>query len=353
MIFAETRLRFCFDGIQQFYKEMIHSLIGFTNSRCSSLPRKSFVPRVRSPRSFINRCRKMIPNNGDPTLPAPERFSVGNPGWTWRTDSEQRLPTSVNESESRQIYPDSSLATARGPASIARVAREYQMQPSVGPGPLRINYRDELNPQQFAAVSAPDGPTLVLAGAGAGKTRTLTYRVAWLLEHGIPADRILLLTFTNKSAREMMQRVADLLPGELGPLWGGTFHSIGLRILRLHADRLGYQPGFTVADREDSKDLLTTCIADAGIDVKATRFPKAEVLGDWFSMALNTGRQLYPRQTAVLAKTKLLADLPVAYQYLSGVSKSASEIFSGIDISAMSTGTSWVPRPTCLASSRS
>ena len=167
------------------------------------------------------------------------------------------------------------------------------MQPRVGPGPLRINYRDELNPQQFAAVSAPDGPTLVLAGAGAGKTRTLTYRVAWLLEHGIPADRILLLTFTNKSAREMMQRVADLLPGELGPLWGGTFHSIGLRILRLHADRLGYQPGFTVADREDSKDLLTTCIADAGIDVKATRFPKAEVLGDWFSMALNTGRTLH------------------------------------------------------------
>ncbi len=172
------------------------------------------------------------------------------------------------------------------------MSREYVLKPSPETESLRIDYRGELNAQQYAAVSAPNGPSLVLAGAGAGKTRTLTYRVAWLLEHGTAPDRILLLTFTNKSAREMMQRVGELLPGDLGRLWGGTFHSIGLRILRRHPERLGYPASFTVADREDAEDLLESCIVDAGIDVKATRFPKAEVLAEIFSMSLNTGRSL-------------------------------------------------------------
>jgi DNA helicase-2/ATP-dependent DNA helicase PcrA len=101
---------------------------------------------------------------------------------------------------------------------------------------LNIDYARELNPQQLAAVTAPPGPALVIAGAGSGKTRTLTYRVAYLLEQGIPADRILLLTFTNKAAGEMMRRVSDLLGQELRSLWGGTFHSIGARVLRSHAD---------------------------------------------------------------------------------------------------------------------
>ena len=170
--------------------------------------------------------------------------------------------------------------------------RDYQLNPFRSDAPLRIDYAGELNAQQLAAVTAAPGPALVLAGAGAGKTRTLTYRVAWLIEQGIPAERILLLTFTNKSAREMMQRVGDLLGGSLSQLWGGTFHSVGNRILRRHADRLGYRQDFTIADREDAKDLLAACITDAGVDVKATRFPKPEVLGDIFSMALNTGRTL-------------------------------------------------------------
>lgn len=172
------------------------------------------------------------------------------------------------------------------------MAREYQLHPFRAPVELRIDYARELNAQQLAAVTAQPGPALVLAGAGAGKTRTLTYRVAWLLEHGIPADRILLLTFTNKAAREMMQRATDLIGGELSNLWGGTFHSVGMRILRRHTDRLGYRPDFTIADREDAKDLLATCITDVGVDPKATRFPKPEVLGEMFSMALNTGRPL-------------------------------------------------------------
>ena len=95
---------------------------------------------------------------------------------------------------------------------------------------------------------------LVEAGAGSGKTRTLTYRVAYLLEQGIPPDRILLLTFTNKAAREMMRRVADLLGRDLPELWGGTFHSIGVRVLRRHAELLGYRNDFTILDREDSSE---------------------------------------------------------------------------------------------------
>jgi ATP-dependent DNA helicase UvrD/PcrA len=165
--------------------------------------------------------------------------------------------------------------------------RDYVLQPFRAPVDLRIDYARELNEQQYAAVVAPPGPALVIAGAGAGKTRTLTYRVAYLLEQGVPAERILLLTFTNKAAKEMMRRVGDLLGGELGALWGGTFHAVAARILRRHAPLLGYQGDFTILDREDSKHLLSACIADADIDVKATRFPKAEVLADLFSLAVN------------------------------------------------------------------
>src|ERR1041384_5091002 len=118
------------------------------------------------------------------------------------------------------------------------MSRDYVLQPFPSAVPLQIDYARELNEQQLAAVTAPPGPALVIAGAGSGKTRTLTYRVAFLLEQGIPPDRVLLLTFTNKAAGEMMRRVADLLGQELAALWGGTFHSIGHRILRRHADRV-------------------------------------------------------------------------------------------------------------------
>src|ERR1051326_2002254 len=131
------------------------------------------------------------------------------------------------------------------------MSREYVLQPFRAPVEFHIDYAKELNEQQHAAVTALPGPSLVIAGAGSGKTRTLTYRVAYLLEQGIPADRILLLTFTNKAAREMMRRVADLLGSELSELWGGTFHSIGNRILRRHPEALGYRNDFSIMDRED------------------------------------------------------------------------------------------------------
>src|SRR5271167_2664454 len=107
------------------------------------------------------------------------------------------------------------------------MSRDYVLEPFHSAVHLQIDYAKELNPQQCAAVTAPPGPALVIAGAGSGKTRTLIYRVAFLLEQGIPPERILLLTFTNKAAREMMRRVTDLLGQELTALWGGTFHAIG------------------------------------------------------------------------------------------------------------------------------
>jgi DNA helicase-2/ATP-dependent DNA helicase PcrA len=172
------------------------------------------------------------------------------------------------------------------------MSHEYVLKPFTPEIRLNIDYSRELNPQQLAAVTAPPGPALVIAGAGSGKTRTLTYRVAYLLEQGIPADRILLLTFTNKAAGEMMRRVADLLGQELRALWGGTFHSIGARILRLHADALGYQKDFTILDRDDAKDLIKACIADAKIETKGTHFPKPDVLNEIFSLAANTHRSI-------------------------------------------------------------
>src|SRR5438034_1309210 len=172
------------------------------------------------------------------------------------------------------------------------MSREYVLHSFQAAVDLQIDYAGELNEQQHAAVTAPPGPSLVIAGAGSGKTRTLTYRVAFLLEHGIPADRILLLTFTNKAAHEMMRRVADLLGQERPDLWGGTFHSIGNRILRQQAKLLGYERDFTILDREDSKDLINACIGESEIDLKATRFPKAEVLSEIFSLAGNTRKTI-------------------------------------------------------------
>ena len=172
------------------------------------------------------------------------------------------------------------------------MSRDYVLEPFSSPVKLQIDYAQELNPQQHAAVIAPPGPALVLAGAGAGKTRTLIYRVAYLLEQGIPPERILLLTFTNKAAREMMRRVSDLVGNDLRELWGGTFHSIGHRFLRRHAEEVGRRKDFTILDREDSKDLLKACLGEASIDTTATRFPKPEVLADFFSMAVNTRKSI-------------------------------------------------------------
>src|SRR5438045_5312548 len=157
---------------------------------------------------------------------------------------------------------------------------------------IHIDYAAELNEQQFAAVTAQPGPKLIIAGAGSGKTRTLTYRVAYLLENGVEARNILLLTFTNKAARQMLDRVANLLPVDASGLWGGTFHSVGNRMLRRHGSVLGYSSGFTIMDREDQKDLINAVVAGAGIDPKEIRFPKGDVLAEIFSFVVNTEKPL-------------------------------------------------------------
>ncbi len=172
------------------------------------------------------------------------------------------------------------------------MSREYTLQRPHSAATISIDYAAELNEQQYAAVTAPPGPLLVIAGAGSGKTRTLTYRVAYLLENGVDPRNILLLTFTNKAARQMLDRVANLLPLDASGLWGGTFHSIGNRMLRRHGSALGYTSGFTIMDREDQKDLLNSVVASSGIDPKEIRFPKGDVLADIFSFVVNTERPI-------------------------------------------------------------
>ena len=153
------------------------------------------------------------------------------------------------------------------------------------------DYAAELNPEQYAAVTTTARHALVIAGAGSGKTRTLTYRVAWLLEHGVAPWRILLLTFTNKAAREMLERVEQLTGTAPNMLWGGTFHSIANRLLRRHAELLGYRPGFSILDSDDQRALMRALVKQHhGKTAKNDRFPKAEVILSLHSLAVNTGR---------------------------------------------------------------
>ena len=152
----------------------------------------------------------------------------------------------------------------------------------------KIDYESELNPQQLKAVLASDGPALVIAGAGSGKTRVVTYRVAYLLERGVSPEEILLLTFTKKAAGEMLRRVEDLVMVDAARIWGGTFHHVGNRILRQHAELLGFKNNYTILDRDDSRVLVDTVVREAGVDTKAKRFPKGRVLLEIIGYARNT-----------------------------------------------------------------
>jgi DNA helicase II / ATP-dependent DNA helicase PcrA len=169
------------------------------------------------------------------------------------------------------------------------MARQYTLHRPQTAAASGIDYVAALNHEQYEAVSSPAGKALVIAGAGSGKTRTLTYRVAWLLDHGIRAREVLLLTFTNKAAREMIERVRDLVPHDTADLWAGTFHSIGSRMLRRHAEELGYTKAFSILDRDDQKSLLAAVVGSCDIDTKERRFPKADVLASIFSLIENTG----------------------------------------------------------------
>ena len=155
-----------------------------------------------------------------------------------------------------------------------------------------VDYASELNPEQLAVVMHDGGPMLVLAGAGSGKTRTVVYRVARLLEDGVEPGAILLLTFTNRASREMLSRVGLLLGRDAGRVTGGTFHSVGNRLLRRFGDRVGYPSNYGILDREDSRDLMGTALADVVPSTPNRRLPGGAVLVEIYSLVINTGRPL-------------------------------------------------------------
>ena len=155
-----------------------------------------------------------------------------------------------------------------------------------------IDFKGDLNITQYEIVSVSDGACLVPAGAGSGKTRTLIYRLAYLLEKGISPYNILLMTFTNKAAREMRQRTGMLLNYEPKGLWSGTFHHIGNRSLRLYADQIGFQPDFGILDQDDSKSLIKTCVKKIKKQIINDKFPKASVIQSIISLSSNTKRTI-------------------------------------------------------------
>jgi DNA helicase II / ATP-dependent DNA helicase PcrA len=154
----------------------------------------------------------------------------------------------------------------------------------------RIDYEKELNEEQLAAVQAPDGPVLVIAAAGTGKTRTLVYRVAWLVEQGIDPRGILLLTFTNRAANEMLDRARALVGDSVSGMWGGTFHHMANRILRRHGTSLGYRSDFTILDQDDARSLVKSCINELKLTDK--HVPKPDVLLSLFGFASGTEKSL-------------------------------------------------------------
>src|SRR5258708_1189963 len=154
-----------------------------------------------------------------------------------------------------------------------------------------IDFQRDLNAEQYAAVSAPPGPMLVLAGAGSGKTRTLTYRVAWLLSKGVRPHEILLLTFTNKAAKEMLHRVEDLtgIPGH--KFWGGTFHHIGHKLLRMHGDTLALPRSFTILDADEADGFLRDTVEESDkVFFKDKTHPRPGPLHEIISFVRNTQR---------------------------------------------------------------
>ncbi|HVO30010.1 MAG TPA: UvrD-helicase domain-containing protein, partial [bacterium] len=203
--------------------------------------------------------------------------------------------------------------------------KKYRIQPPAGRAPVsRIDYASALNEEQKAVVTRGSGPALVIAGAGSGKTRVITYRVAWLIEQGVAPDSILLMTFTNKAAREMLGRVDALTAaGAAKRVMGGTFHHVANVLLRAHAASIGFSSGFTILDEEDRSDVLQSVLGECAERWKESklfgdkdplterRFPSAAVLGRLISDAINRQTNL---SALLAANHPYFADLaePVA-----------------------------------------
>jgi DNA helicase-2/ATP-dependent DNA helicase PcrA len=181
----------------------------------------------------------------------------------------------------QRYHPPTPLPRNCYASSVAEKIRRYTLKkPARAQKQYRVRYEDELNQEQLDVVMAGEGPMLVIAGAGSGKTRALTYRVSRLIEDGVDPSDILLVTFTNKAAREMLSRVEQLVTIDTRRIWGGTFHSIGNRLLRQHATTIGYRSSFTILDSEDAKEMMESAISSLGIKTLEKRFPKGDVLID-------------------------------------------------------------------------
>jgi DNA helicase-2/ATP-dependent DNA helicase PcrA len=158
----------------------------------------------------------------------------------------------------------------------------------VHPQRFRIDYKKELNAAQHEAVTSVNGPHLIIAGAGTGKTRTIVYRVAYLVELGVKPDGILLLTFTRKAAQDMLRRAAILLDSRCEQIAGGTFHSFANGVLRKYAAQLGYETNYTILDQGDAEDVVNFIRTRLKFDTKEKRFPRKEALYDLYSRCVNT-----------------------------------------------------------------
>lgn len=194
------------------------------------------------------------------------------------------------------------------------MATPYILKSTFDPKDFKVAYRKELNDEQLDVVLHGDGPCLVLAGAGSGKTRTIVYRVAYLVEKGVKPEHILLVTFTNKAAKEMLYRVEELLGSFPKSLWGGTFHHVANILLRKYARIIGYGNNFTILDEEDSKDLINLCVRSLRIDPKKMRFPSAGVINGLISLSKNTNSPLSGVVTEMKPEFAKVADDLVAVQ---------------------------------------
>lgn len=176
--------------------------------------------------------------------------------------------------------------------SLKRIGENQVSKRLIDENKFQINYQNALNPAQFEAASALDGAFLIIAGAGTGKTRTLVYRVARLVELGYDPKSILLLTFTRKAANEMMNRAAVLLDHRCSKILGGTFHSFANLTLRKYYKSLGLDSSFTILDQGDSEDVINLIRSQAGFISKEKRFPNKQTLNKVFSLSVNTGKSV-------------------------------------------------------------
>ncbi len=204
---------------------------------------------------------------------------------------------------------------------LTKISKQTERMPVFDESRFEIDYQNALNPAQFEAVSSTEGAYLVIAGAGTGKTRTLVYRVARLVEMGVEPKSILLLTFTRKAAREMMNRAALLLDNRCSKINGGTFHSFANLTLRKYAKFIGIDSGFTILDQGDSQDVINLIRAQLDLVKLKKRFPNKQTLIKIISLSVNTGKKIeqilfeeYPHFSEHVDKINEIARIYSAYK---------------------------------------